>query len=152
MRTKERALKTQHLNLTDAASSALGEYPTAMFYTDSQGQVFESREGDGEAADFAGVGLGDVGGDDEVFSRRMERAEDLEVFRVEAVGAPLARDGIDGARPPGSTKSISCRSLSRQCQRRENRPLQRRSETHGEGACGLALDCAAIKPAIMGVT
>ena len=49
----------------------------------------------------AGVGLGDVGGDDEVFPGWMEGAEDLEVFGIEPVGVPFALDGIDNTPTTG---------------------------------------------------
>ena len=40
----------------------------------SKGQIVEACEGDGETANFAVVGFRDVGGDDEIFARRMDVA------------------------------------------------------------------------------
>ena len=61
----------------------------------------EPGEGDREPANFSGVRGRDIGGDNEILSGRMERAEDLEVFGFEAGGVPFALDGIGDAAAAG---------------------------------------------------
>jgi hypothetical protein len=57
---------------TGACSQPNKRRQPLSFARNSKGQVVEACEGDGEIADFAGIGFRNVGGDDEVFSRRME--------------------------------------------------------------------------------